>query len=115
MHDRVWKAAIQVYELHKLQEEHKRIVAEERMEEERLKAEAAAIAEEEDYRNSRHDGSKVPSLHSLYFGCCRLDCGLRNGRGSWDCRLCCSPVGSKVFICIHCRVEETELVAEAQK
>ncbi|KAF4984343.1 hypothetical protein FZEAL_454 [Fusarium zealandicum] len=45
-HERVRQAAIRVYELHELQQEHKRIVEEERKEEERLKAEALIVAEE---------------------------------------------------------------------
>lgn len=44
-HERVRQAAIRVYELHELKEEHDRIVQEERKEQERLKAEAK-IAEE---------------------------------------------------------------------
>lgn len=45
-HDRVRDAAIRVYELHELQQEHQRIVEQERKEQERLKAEAAVVAEE---------------------------------------------------------------------
>lgn len=44
-HERVRQAAIRVYELHELKEEHDRIVEQERKEQERLKAEAK-IAEE---------------------------------------------------------------------
>ncbi|KAF4443857.1 hypothetical protein F53441_11316 [Fusarium austroafricanum] len=59
-HDRVRQAAIRVYELHELQEEHKRIVAEERREEERLKAEAAIVAEEKRLRELK--AKTVPQL-----------------------------------------------------
>ncbi|KAF9769378.1 hypothetical protein IL306_013209 [Fusarium sp. DS 682] len=59
-HDRVRQAAIRVYELHELQEEHKRILAEERREEERLKAEAAVIAEEKRLRELK--AKTVPQL-----------------------------------------------------
>ncbi|EXK42259.1 hypothetical protein FOXG_01799 [Fusarium oxysporum f. sp. lycopersici 4287] len=59
-HDRVRQAAIRVYELHELQEEHKRIVAEERREEERLKAEAAVVAEEKRLRELK--AKTVPRL-----------------------------------------------------
>lgn len=45
-HDKVREAAIKVFQLHEMREEHKRIMEEERREEERLKAEWA-IAEEE--------------------------------------------------------------------
>ncbi|QUC22700.1 uncharacterized protein UV8b_06941 [Ustilaginoidea virens] len=45
-HDRVREAAIRVYELHELREEHNRILEQERWELERLKAEAAVAAEE---------------------------------------------------------------------
>ncbi|EFY87964.1 RNA export mediator Gle1 [Metarhizium acridum CQMa 102] len=45
-HDRVREAAIRVYELHELKEEHNRILEQERREQERLKAEAAIAAEE---------------------------------------------------------------------
>lgn len=45
-HERVREAAIRVYELHELKEEHRRIVELERREEERLKAEALVVAEE---------------------------------------------------------------------
>ncbi|KAF4483493.1 RNA export mediator GLE1 [Fusarium agapanthi] len=59
-HERVRQAAIRVYELHELQEEHKRIVAEERREEERLKAEAAVVAEEKRLRELK--AKTVPRL-----------------------------------------------------
>lgn len=59
-HDRVRQAAIRVYELHELREEHKRIVAEERREEERLKAEAAVVAEEKRLRELK--AKTVPRL-----------------------------------------------------
>ncbi|KAH6963900.1 GLE1-like protein-domain-containing protein [Fusarium avenaceum] len=59
-HDRVRQAAIRVFELHELQEQHKRIVAEERKEEERLKAEAALVAEEKRLRELR--ATVVPQL-----------------------------------------------------
>jgi nucleoporin GLE1 len=59
-HDRVRQAAIRVYELHELQEEHKRIIAEERREEERLKAEAAVVAEEKRLRELK--AKTVPHL-----------------------------------------------------
>ena len=49
-HERVREAAIRVYELHELQEEHRRIVEQERREEERLKAEALIVAEEKKLR-----------------------------------------------------------------
>lgn len=45
-HDRVREAAIRVYELHELKEEHNRILEQGRREQERLKAEAAIAAEE---------------------------------------------------------------------
>lgn len=45
-HDRVREAAIRVYELHELREEHQRILDQERREQERLKAEAELAAEE---------------------------------------------------------------------
>lgn len=45
-HQRVRDAAIRVYELHELKEEHNRILEQERREQERLKAEAAIAAEE---------------------------------------------------------------------
>ncbi|KAM4056276.1 GLE1-like protein [Hirsutella rhossiliensis] len=45
-HDRVREAAIRVYELHELKEEHQRILDQERREQERLKAEAEIAAEE---------------------------------------------------------------------
>ena len=44
-HDRVREAAIRVFEMHEMREEHKRIIEAEKKEQERLKAEAA-IAEE---------------------------------------------------------------------
>ncbi|KAF4344494.1 RNA export mediator GLE1 [Fusarium beomiforme] len=59
-HDRVRQAAIRVYELHELREEHKRILAEERREEERLKAEAAVVAEEKRLRELK--AKTVPQL-----------------------------------------------------
>ncbi|KAF5677934.1 RNA export mediator [Fusarium heterosporum] len=59
-HDRVRQAAIRVFELHELKEQHKRIVAEERREEERLKAEAALVAEEKRLRELR--AKTVPQL-----------------------------------------------------
>ena len=59
-HERVRQAAIRVYELHELQEEHKRILAEERKEEERLKAEAAIVAEEKRLRELK--AKTVPKL-----------------------------------------------------
>ena len=49
-HERVREAAIRVYELHELQQEHRRIVEQERKEEERLKAEALVVAEEKRLR-----------------------------------------------------------------
>lgn len=45
-HERVREAALRVYELHELKEEHQRILDLERKEQERLKAEAAIVAEE---------------------------------------------------------------------
>lgn len=45
-HERVREAAIRVYQLHELKEEHDRIVEAERREQERLKAEAELAAEE---------------------------------------------------------------------
>lgn len=45
-HNRVREAAIRVYELHELKEEHERILKEERREQERLKAEAQIAAEQ---------------------------------------------------------------------
>lgn len=45
-HDRVREAAIRVYELHELKEEHQRILDQERWEQERLRAEAQVAAEE---------------------------------------------------------------------
>ncbi|KAK2603487.1 hypothetical protein QQS21_004347 [Conoideocrella luteorostrata] len=45
-HSRVREAAIRVYELHELKEEHNRILEQEHREQERLKAEAAIAAEE---------------------------------------------------------------------
>jgi nucleoporin GLE1 len=59
-HERVRQAAIRVFELHELQEEHKRILAEERKEEERLKAEAAVVAEEKRLRELK--AKTVPKL-----------------------------------------------------
>ncbi|CEI39077.1 Nucleoporin GLE1 [Fusarium venenatum] len=59
-HERVRQAAIRVYELHELQEEHKRILAEERKEEERLRAEAAVVAEEKRLRELK--AKTVPKL-----------------------------------------------------
>jgi len=59
-HERVRQAAIRVYELHELQEEHKRILAEERKEEERLKAEAAIVEEEKRLRELK--AKTVPKL-----------------------------------------------------
>jgi nucleoporin GLE1 len=44
-HDRVREAAIRVYELHELEEKRKRILEEQKKEEERLKAEAESAAE----------------------------------------------------------------------
>ncbi|KAI5461382.1 GLE1-like protein-domain-containing protein [Mariannaea sp. PMI_226] len=52
-HERVRKAALRVFELHELKQEHKRIVDEERKEEERLKVEAAIVAEEKRLRELR--------------------------------------------------------------
>ncbi|CAM1508222.1 Fc.00g050700.m01.CDS01 [Cosmosporella sp. VM-42] len=52
-HERVREAAIRVYELHELQQEHRRIVEQERKEEERLKAEALVVAEERRLRELR--------------------------------------------------------------
>lgn len=49
-HERVREAAIRVYELHELQQEHRRIVEQERREEERLRAEALIVAEEKRLR-----------------------------------------------------------------
>ncbi|KAJ6438424.1 RNA export mediator Gle1 [Purpureocillium lavendulum] len=45
-HDRIREAALRVYELHELKEEHQRILDQERREQERLKAEAEIAAEE---------------------------------------------------------------------
>ncbi|KAF4970630.1 hypothetical protein FSARC_2411 [Fusarium sarcochroum] len=59
-HDRVRQAALRVYELHELQQEHKRILEEERKEEERLKAEAAVVAEEKRLRELK--AKTVPKL-----------------------------------------------------
>jgi nucleoporin GLE1 len=49
-HERVREAAIRVYELHELKEEHRRIAEQGRKEEERLKAEALVVAEEKRLR-----------------------------------------------------------------
>ncbi|KAF7547334.1 hypothetical protein G7046_g9036 [Stylonectria norvegica] len=49
-HERVREAAIRVYELHELQQEHRRIVDEERKQEERLRAETLVVAEEKRLR-----------------------------------------------------------------
>lgn len=59
-HDRVRKAAIRVYELHELRQEHRRIVEEERREEERLKAEVAIVEEEKRLRELK--AKAVPQL-----------------------------------------------------
>ncbi|OAQ85652.1 RNA export mediator Gle1 [Purpureocillium lilacinum] len=45
-HERIREAALRVYELHELKEEHQRILDQERREQERLKAEAEIAAEE---------------------------------------------------------------------
>lgn len=52
-HERLREAAIRVFELHELQEEHKRIVEQERKEQERLKMEADIAAEEKRLRELR--------------------------------------------------------------
>ncbi|KAF4460120.1 RNA export mediator GLE1 [Fusarium albosuccineum] len=59
-HERVRQAAIRVYELHELQQEHRRIVEEERKEEERLRAEALVVAEEKRLRELR--AKTIPKL-----------------------------------------------------
>ncbi|KAM0435354.1 hypothetical protein ACHAPT_003448 [Fusarium lateritium] len=59
-HERVRKAAIRVYELHELQQEHRRIVEEEHKEQERLRAEAQVVAEEKRLRELK--AKTVPRL-----------------------------------------------------
>ncbi|KAH6892311.1 GLE1-like protein-domain-containing protein [Thelonectria olida] len=52
-HERVRSVALRVFELHSLEQEHKRIADEKRIEEERLRAEAAVVAEEKRLRELR--------------------------------------------------------------
>lgn len=52
-HERVREAALRVYQLHELKEEHNRIVEAGRQEQERLRAEAAIVAEEQRLRELR--------------------------------------------------------------
>ena len=52
-HERVREAALRVYQLHELKEEHNRILEAERQEQERLAAEAAIVAEEQRLRELR--------------------------------------------------------------
>ncbi|RSL69498.1 hypothetical protein CEP54_002315 [Fusarium duplospermum] len=59
-HERVRQAAIRVYELHELQQEHRRIVEEERKEQERLRAEALVVAEEKRLRELK--AKTIPRL-----------------------------------------------------
>ncbi|KAL7945452.1 GLE1-like domain-containing protein [Trichoderma barbatum] len=59
-HKRVREAAIRVYELHELREEHQRIIELERKEQERLKAEAAIVEEERRLRELK--AKTVPKL-----------------------------------------------------
>lgn len=59
-HKRVREAAIRVYELHELREEHQRIIDLERKEQERLKAEAAIVEEERRLRELK--AKTVPKL-----------------------------------------------------
>ena len=60
-HHRVREAAIRVYELHELKEEHNRIVEQERREQERLKAEAAIAAEEKRLQELRAKSIPKPT------------------------------------------------------
>ncbi|KAK5993459.1 mRNA export factor GLE1 [Cladobotryum mycophilum] len=59
-HDRVREAAIRVYELHELKEEHQRIIELERKEQERLRVEAALVVEEKRLRELR--ARTIPKL-----------------------------------------------------
>ncbi|PTB69494.1 GLE1-domain-containing protein [Trichoderma citrinoviride] len=59
-HKRVREAAIRVYELHELREEHQRIIDLERKEQERLRAEAALVEEERRLRELK--AKTVPKL-----------------------------------------------------
>lgn len=59
-HKRVREAAIRVYELHELREEHQRILELERKEQERLRAEAAIVEEERRLRELK--AKTVPKL-----------------------------------------------------
>ncbi|KAL7937245.1 GLE1-like domain-containing protein [Trichoderma chlorosporum] len=59
-HKRVREAAIQVYELHRLQEEHQRILELERKEQDRLRTEAAIVEEERRLRELK--AKTVPKL-----------------------------------------------------
>ncbi|RFU77150.1 nucleoporin gle1 [Trichoderma arundinaceum] len=59
-HKRVREAAIRVYELHELREEHQRIIDLERKEQERLKAEAAIVEQERRLRELK--AKTVPKL-----------------------------------------------------
>jgi nucleoporin GLE1 len=59
-HKRVREAAIRVYELHELREEHERILELERKEQERLRAEAAIVEEERRLRELK--AKTVPKL-----------------------------------------------------
>ncbi|PFH56902.1 hypothetical protein XA68_15781 [Ophiocordyceps unilateralis] len=60
-HDRVREAAIRVYELHELKEEHQRILDRERREEQRLKAEAQVAAEEKRLQELRAKSIPIPA------------------------------------------------------
>ncbi|KHO01490.1 GLE1-like protein [Metarhizium album ARSEF 1941] len=59
-HDRVRQAAIRVYELHELKEEHSRILEEGRREQERLKTEAAIALEEKRLQELKAKSIKPP-------------------------------------------------------
>lgn len=60
-HDRVREAALRVYELHELREEHQRILEQERKEQERLKAEAEIAAEEKRLQELRAKSTPKPA------------------------------------------------------
>lgn len=60
-HDRVREAAIRVYELHELKEEHQRILDQERWEQERLRAEAQVAAEERKLQELRAKSIPKPA------------------------------------------------------
>ncbi|KJZ71767.1 hypothetical protein HIM_08852 [Hirsutella minnesotensis 3608] len=60
-HERVREAALRVYELHELREEHQRILDQERREQERLRAEAAIAAEEKKLQELRSKSIPKPA------------------------------------------------------